>query len=77
MQHSSHLLMIEPIQFNFNAETAVNNSFQVNVNDRFTQEKAQKEFAEFINKLRLNGIDVTVVKDTMEPYTPDSIIGKN
>ncbi len=77
MQHSSHLLMIEPVQFNFNAETAVNNSFQVNSDDQFAQEKAQKEFHEFINKLRTNGIDVTVVKDTAEPHTPDSIFPNN
>lgn len=77
MQHSSHLLMIEPVQFNFNAETAVNNSFQVNAEDQFVQEKAQKEFNEFITKLRANGIDVTVVKDTAEPYTPDSIFPNN
>lgn len=77
MQHSSHLLMIEPVQFNFNAETAVNNSFQVNLKDQFAQEKAEKEFHEFINKLRKNGIDVTVVKDSAEPHTPDSIFPNN
>jgi len=77
MQHSSHLLMIEPVQFNFNAETAVNNSFQVNSKDLFAQEKAEKEFHEFINKLRKNGIDVTVVKDSAEPHTPDSIFPNN
>jgi len=69
--------MIEPVQFNFNAETAVNNSFQVNSKDLFAQEKAEKEFHEFINKLRKNGIDVTVVKDTDEPHTPDSIFPNN
>ncbi len=77
MQHCSHLLMIQPVQFNFNAETAVNNSFQVNLNDQFAQEKAQKEFDEFIAKLRWNGVDVTVVKDTMDPHTPDSIFPNN
>ncbi len=77
MQHCSHLLMIQPVQFNFNAETAVNNSFQVNSNDQFTQEKAQKEFDEFIAKLRLNGVDVTVVKDSINPFTPDSIFPNN
>jgi len=69
--------MIEPVQFNFNAETAVNNSFQVNSKDLFAQEKAEKEFHEFINKLRKNGIDVTVVKDSAEPHTPDSIFPNN
>lgn len=77
MQHSSHLLMIEPVQFNFNEETAVNNSFQVNSKDQFAQEKAEKEFHDFIHTLRKNGIDVTVVKDSVEPHTPDSIFPNN
>ena len=28
MQNSDHLLMIQPVNFGFNAETAVNNTFQ-------------------------------------------------
>jgi hypothetical protein len=77
MQHSSHLLMIRPVRFDFNAETAVNNSFQVNAKDHLAQDKAAEEFNQFIKVLTLNGIDVTVVNDTPDPHTPDSIFPNN
>ncbi|MBX9735246.1 MAG: amidinotransferase [Chitinophagaceae bacterium] len=77
MQHSNHLLMIKPVRFDFNAETAVNNSFQTNVQDVEAQEKAAAEFTQFISVLRSHGIDVTVVEDTPDPHTPDSIFPNN
>ncbi len=77
MQHSSHLLMIRPVKFDFNAETAVNNSFQVQANDQAVQEKAAAEFDQFIDVLSVNGIDVTVVQDSPDPHTPDSIFPNN
>jgi hypothetical protein len=69
--------MIRPVNFGFNAETAVNNAFQVAGQDIAAQEKAQKEFDGFVQLLRQNGVDVTVVNDTPEPYTPDSIFPNN
>src|ERR1700740_223700 len=77
MQHTSHLLMIRPVQFDFNAETAVNNSFQVNASDKTVQEKALKEFEAFIAVLRGHDIDVTVIDDTPDPHTPDSVFPNN
>ena len=69
--------MIKPVKFDFNAETAVNNSFQVNAADDSVQEKALHEFEAFITKLRSHGIDVTVIDDTPEPHTPDSVFPNN
>lgn len=69
--------MIRPVSFGFNAETAVNNAFQVKVEERDVQDKALKEFDEFVHVLRQNGVDVTVVEDTIEPHTPDSIFPNN
>lgn len=69
--------MIKPVRFDFNAETAVNNSFQTNVKDTQAQEKAAAEFTRFISVLREKGIDVTVVEDTPNPHTPDSIFPNN
>jgi hypothetical protein len=69
--------MIRPVRFDFNAETAVNNSFQVNAKDHLAQQKAAEEFNQFISVLTQNGIDVTVVDDTPEPHTPDSIFPNN
>lgn len=77
MQTTSHILMIQPVNFSYNAETAVNNAFQVAGNDAGAQEKAAEEFQQFVAVLRKNGVDVTVVKDTPEPYTPDSIFPNN
>jgi hypothetical protein len=77
MQTTSHLLMIRPVNFGFNAQTAVNNAFQVAGNDEGTQEKAKQEFDAFVQLLRQYAVDVTVVEDTPEPYTPDSIFPNN
>ena len=76
MQNSDHLLMIQPVNFGFNAETAVNNTFQVNTKEN-VQEKALKEFNDFVNLLRENKVDVTVIPDTADPFTPDSIFPNN
>jgi hypothetical protein len=77
MQTTPYLLMIRPINFSFNAETAVNNAFQVQGQSNNAQEKAQKEFDDFVAILRKNKVDVTVIQDTPEPYTPDSIFPNN
>lgn len=77
MQHTSHLLMIKPVNFSFNAETAVNNSFQTPSAESGIQEKARQEFETFIETLKAKDIDVTVVEDTPAPYTPDSVFPNN
>lgn len=77
MQTTDTVLMIEPIAFGFNAETAQNNYFQVNSETAETQGKALKEFNDFVAKLRSKGINVITVKDTLEPSTPDSIFPNN
>lgn len=77
MQTTSHLLMIRPVNFTFNAETAVNNAFQVPGAGGDAQHKALAEFDNLVRILRDNGVDVTVVDDTPQPYTPDSIFPNN
>ena len=69
--------MIRPVNFGFNAQTAVNNAFQVAGADKAAQEKAQTEFDNFVTILRSNGVGVTVINDTPEPHTPDSIFPNN
>ena len=76
MQNTSHLLMIEPVNFGYNTETAVNNAFQKNLEGDI-QQKAMEEFNAFVDLLKKNKIDVTVIKDTVEPFTPDSIFPNN
>ncbi|MEI9946504.1 MAG: arginine deiminase-related protein [Chitinophagaceae bacterium] len=77
MQTTSHILMIRPVNFGYNAETAVNNAFQIKNEEANVQQKALKEFDDFVMVLKNNGVDVTVVEDTTEPYTPDSIFPNN
>jgi hypothetical protein len=48
MQTTSNLLMIKPVRFDFNAETAVNNSFQQASSDQQVAEKATAEFDRFV-----------------------------
>jgi hypothetical protein len=77
MQTTSHILMIRPVGFGYNAETAVNNAFQVKSDESNVQQKAREEFDGFVNVLKNNGVDVTVVEDTPQPHTPDSIFPNN
>ncbi|TXJ29523.1 MAG: amidinotransferase [Chitinophagaceae bacterium] len=79
MQTTSHILMIRPVSFVYNEETAVNNAFQ-SASEETTanvQQKALQEFDDFVALLRSNGVDVTVVEDTPVPHTPDSIFPNN
>ena len=69
--------MIRPVNFGFNEETATDNAFQVKGFNDNAQEKALKEFDNFVELLRKNKIDVLVVDDTKAPYTPDSIFPNN
>lgn len=77
MQTTSHILMIRPVNFTFNAETAINNAFQSAAGDDSTQGKALAEFEGFVRTLRDNDIDVIVIDDTPDPFTPDSIFPNN
>ena len=76
MQTSDTVLMIEPIAFGFNEQTAVNNYFQVQQEGN-VQEKALQDFNSFVEKLRAKGINVIKIKDTLDPKTPDSIFPNN
>lgn len=70
--------MIEPVDFRFNTQTAVNNYFQTKPEDDSTaQEKALKEFRGMVAKLREHGVNVIVLQDTLDPHTPDSIFPNN
>lgn len=74
---TSHILMIRPAAFAYNPQTAVNNSFQKEAGHEAIQQKALQEFDDFVNMLRANGIDVTVMDDIPLPHTPDSVFPNN
>ena len=79
-QTTNAILMIRPVAFRMNEQTVGNNYYQKvieGLSPENVNAKAQQEFDTFVNKLRLVGIDVTVVDDTLEPSTPDSIFPNN
>lgn len=78
-QITHNILMIEPVAFGFNTETAVNNYFQQNenANGLDIQGLALAEFNGMVAQLQSKGINVIVIKDTVEPFTPDSIFPNN
>ena len=79
-QITNNIMMIEPVSFNFNTETAINNYYQINntaLSKEEIQQKALKEFKEFVSLLRSKNINVIVFKDTENPKTPDSIFPNN
>ena len=78
-QATDTILMIRPVNFRMNEQTAVNNYFQEAVGglQATVNKKAQDEFDAFAGKLKAAGVHVIVVEDTMEPDTPDSIFPNN
>src|SRR3569833_2583545 len=77
-QTTSTILMIRPVSFAFNEQTAGSNAFQNrNAEQQRVQDNALQEFDRFVNILRENGVEVIVIDDTAEPHTPDSIFPNN
>ena len=79
-QTTNSILMIRPVAFRMNEQTAVNNYYQKVLDGLLpatVNAKAQQEFDTFVEKLIAVGVDVTVVDDTLSPDTPDSIFPNN
>lgn len=79
MQVTNTILMIRPVSFRMNEQTAVNNYFQeeLSIKNHEVNGKAQQEFDDFVTKLRNHGVNVIVVDDKKETDTPDSIFPNN
>jgi len=79
-QITNTILMIRPVSFRMNEQTAVNNYYQ-KVLDSLTSEtiqfKALQEFDNFVDKLKAVDVNVIVINDTKETDTPDSIFPNN
>ncbi|TDE51324.1 citrulline utilization hydrolase CtlX [Flavobacterium sp. GT3P67] len=79
-QTTNSIMMIRPVAFRMNEQTAVNNYYQKVIDGLLpatVNAKAQQEFDDFVEKLTAVGVDVTVVDDTLNPDTPDSIFPNN
>jgi hypothetical protein len=77
MQTTSRLLMIRPLHFGYNPQTAVNNAFQSAGAQQDVAQDAVREFDALAGKLRAHGIEVTVLEDSPEPHTPDAVFPNN
>ena len=78
-QTAAHVLMIRPVRFAANAQTAASNSFQRAPGGTQQQLQAQAllEFDALADALRSAGVGVVIYEDTHEPHTPDSIFPNN
>ena len=80
LQTTNTILMIRPVNFRMNEQTAVNNYYQKvldNMLPETVNAKAQQEFDAYVDKLRDIGVNVVVVDDTLDTDTPDSIFPNN
>ena len=78
-QTTNTILMVRPVQFRMNEQTAVNNYFQedLHIKNQEINARAQEEFDAFVDKLRAHGVKVIVINDRLETDTPDSIFPNN
>ena len=74
---TTKLLMVRPVRFGYNEQTASSNPFQMRVAEEDIQRRALEEFDEMVNLLKEHEIPVLVAQDTPEPQTPDSIFPNN
>ncbi|SDM77425.1 citrulline utilization hydrolase CtlX [Kriegella aquimaris] len=79
MQITNTILMIRPVSFRMNEQTAVNNYFMedLEIQNQAINAKAQVEFDDFVTVLRSKGVNIIIVDDTKFPDTPDSIFPNN
>lgn len=79
-QITDTLMMIRPVAFHLNEQTAVNNYYQKAIEGLSKEEiqlQALREFDTFVEKLKAHGVNVMVFGDTIEPAKPDSIFPNN
>ncbi|MFN5844988.1 MAG: citrulline utilization hydrolase CtlX [Flavobacteriia bacterium] len=78
-QITDTVLMVRPLHFCMNEETALSNYFQRHTDERPEKvlQKAQSEFDTYVKILNEAGIKVIVVEDRPDAVTPDSIFPNN
>ena len=78
-QITDTLIMVRPVNFRMNEQTAVNNYFQKSTEElqAIVNRKAQDEFDQFANQLKSVGVEVIVIDDIASLDTPDSIFPNN
>lgn len=77
LQSTNQVLMIRPVRFAGNVQTAASNRFQNLDEQDDAQAQALIEFDALVARLRAAGVTVHLLDDTPEPHTPDSIFPNN
>lgn len=78
-QITDKIMLVRPVAFHKNEQTAINNYFQQNTekSNTETQKEALAEFDVFVGVLRDHGIEVLVFDDLPNSLSPDSIFPNN
>src|SRR5262245_47189261 len=76
-QCADAVLMVRPLHFGFNAETAVTNRFQEPGSSEHTAAQARDEFDAFAVALGAEGVTVCVAEDSLDPPKPDAVFPNN
>jgi hypothetical protein len=79
-QTAGAVLMIRPVAFRSNPQTAASNNFQASpeaLDPMMEQRAAATQFQGLVDTLRAARVHVVVEPDTPEPETPDSIFPNN
>ena len=74
-QSTNNILLIRPVNFGFNPETAASNAFQKQ--QPFDKEKVLAEFNNFAENLKNKGVNVFIFDDTPKPVKTDSVFPNN
>lgn len=79
MRYTDSVLMVRPVCFEYNEQTALTNLFQEKTEEKelSVNTMAQIEFDVYTDALHGAGIHVVAVGDTPNPPTPDSIFPNN
>jgi len=84
-QTTNTLLMVRPVHFEFNAQTAVDNEFQQNKQEETVNSTAMAEFSKAVEILKQEGVNVLVLEKEQEEAaeqqllekTPDAVFPNN
>ena len=79
-QITSSVMMVRPVAFRYNEETAVNNHFQLADNSRSTEQikaNAISEFNAMVSLLRSKGVNVIVYDHKDGDKIPDAVFPNN
>ncbi|MCE6992534.1 citrulline utilization hydrolase CtlX [Dyadobacter sp. CY323] len=79
-QSTSRIMMIRPVKFGFNAQTAESNEFQkedLENSLKQTHQLAKEEFDLMVDQLERVGLDLSIFEDTEEVLSPDAVFSNN